>query len=227
MSRDAFYAKLRQSLAGGPSEPQRRAAAAARIASPPKHPEPARVQKPAAELMAQFRGFLEGQGATVIDVADAAAVPEAIADYLRRTNLPSRLRMGADAWLEALPWSKAPALVRDAGRAADSDDTSLSRAVAAVAETGTLMLASGPDNPVSLTFLPETHIVVVDAADLVGPYEAALSKIRARYGKGEMPRTVNFVSGPSRTGDIGGKLVMGAHGPRRLCVIVVGADRPR
>jgi L-lactate dehydrogenase complex protein LldG len=97
----------------------------------------------------------------------------------------------------------------------------LSHAAAAVAETGTLVLASGADNPVTITFLPETSIVVVGEEDLVGGYEGAWEKIRARFGKRAMPRTVNFVSGPSRTADIGGQLVMGAHGPRRLCVVLV------
>jgi L-lactate utilization protein LutC len=42
-----------------------------------------------------------------------------------------------------------------------------------------------------------------------------------------MPRTLNFISGPSRTADIGGKLVVGAHGPQRLCVIIVkSTSRP-
>lgn len=97
MSRDAFYAKLKLGLECGPSEAERRATVAARIASPPMHTLPARVQKAAPDLLAQFRSFLEGQGATVIDVADADAVPETVAEYLRRANLPSRLRLGDDA----------------------------------------------------------------------------------------------------------------------------------
>jgi L-lactate dehydrogenase complex protein LldG len=98
----------------------------------------------------------------------------------------------------------------------------LSHAVAGIAETGTLMLASGPENPVTITFLPETSIVVLRASDLVGPYEPAFDRIRERYGRGIMPRTLNFVSGASRTADVGGRLVMGAHGPRRFCVVIVG-----
>ena len=73
----------------------------------------------------------------------------------------------------------------------------------------------------TLNFLPETHIVVVEEEDIVGPYEDALAKIGARFGKGQMPRTVNMISGPSRSADIGGRLVIGAHGPRRLCVVIV------
>jgi L-lactate dehydrogenase complex protein LldG len=74
---------------------------------------------------------------------------------------------------------------------------------------------------VTINFMPENHIVVVRAKDIVGPYEAAFERVRALYGKGAMPRTVNMISGPSRTGDIGGRLVMGAHGPKRMCVILV------
>ena len=62
---------------------------------------------------------------------------------------------------------------------------------------------------------------MVEDKDLVGPYEDVWTRIRARFGKTHMPRTLNFISGPSRTADIGGKLVTGAHGPRRLCVILV------
>ena len=131
------------------------------------------------------------------------------------------MRVGDDAYLEALAWGSEPALERRKGPAVGDDEVGLSHAAAAVAETGTLVLASGADNPVTLSFLPETHIVVVEDKDLVGGYEGAWEKIRARFGRRAMPRTVNFVSGPSRTADIGGQLVMGAHGPRRLCVILV------
>ena len=131
------------------------------------------------------------------------------------------MRVGDDAYLDKLAWGSEPALERRKGPAGGDDEVGLSHAAAAVAETGTLVLASGADNPVTLNFLPETHIVVVEDKDLVGGYEGAWEKIRARFGKRAMPRTVNFVSGPSRTADIGGQLVMGAHGPRRLCVILV------
>ncbi len=69
--------------------------------------------------------------------------------------------------------------------------------------------------------MPETSIVVVEESDLVATYEDAWQCIRARFGDRAMPRTVNLISGPSRTGDIGGQIVMGAHGPRRMCVILV------
>jgi L-lactate dehydrogenase complex protein LldG len=223
-ARKAMLAKIRAGLQDGKTtDDQRAAVVAARIKSPPSHPLPGRVDKHIGNRVDQFKGYLVGQSATVIEVESTAEIPEAVAKYLRDGNLPQRLRSGADKYLADLPWSKVPSLERASGPATPTDDTSLSHAVAGVAETGTLVLASGADNPVTLNYLPENHIIVVEADTIVGGYEQALGKVRERYGKGLMPRTVNFISGPSRTGDIGGKLVMGAHGPRRLCVIIVKA----
>ena len=84
------------------------------------------------------------------------------------------------------------------------------------------MLTSGPDNPTTLNFLPDTHIVVVDAKDIAGDYEAVWQRLRERFGAGLMPRTVNLITGPSRSADIAQILILGAHGPRRLHVLIVG-----
>ena len=121
-----------------------------------------------------------------------------------------------------MPWDKEPALERKPGKAIGTDTAGLSHAMAGIAETGTLVLTSGPDNPTTLNYLPETHLVVVHAADIVGAYEDMWTRLRARYGLGQMPRAVNFISGPSRTADIEQQLVMGAHGPRRMLVMIVG-----
>jgi L-lactate dehydrogenase complex protein LldG len=84
------------------------------------------------------------------------------------------------------------------------------------------MLLSGPTHPTTLNFLPEVHIVVLRAADVVGPYENAWARVRTARDNGAMPRTVNFVTGPSRTADIEQTIQLGAHGPRRLHIILVG-----
>ena len=83
------------------------------------------------------------------------------------------------------------------------------------------MLTSGAAGPTTLNFLPENHIVVLKASQIVGPYEDAWDRVRAAEGEGRLPRTVNFITGPSRTGDIEQTLEMGAHGPRRLHIILV------
>ncbi len=85
-----------------------------------------------------------------------------------------------------------------------------------------LVLTSGKDNPTTLNFLPETEIVVLDAADVAGDYETVWDRLRERFGKGTMPRTVNFVTGPSRSGDIEQTIILGAHGPRSLHIVIVG-----
>lgn len=220
-NRDIIFGKIAKGLDAGSDDAARRKAVSDRIATHRRHPTPSRVAaKSAAEHLALFKQHLASQSATVLEAA-AADVPSAIATYLRQNNLPARVTHGNDAYLAALPWEREPALERKAGRAGPADEVGLSHATAGIAETGTLMMASGADNPVTVNFLPETHIVVVEEKDLVGPYEDAWNRIRARFGDRTMPRTVNMISGPSRTGDIGGRLVMGAHGPRRMCVIIV------
>ncbi len=219
-SRDAVIFKIRKAL-GTYDSAQRRTTVAERLGAPPPPLVPERAKRPKEGQRSLLRSFLEGQSATVIEVASTTEVPAAVARFLRSANLPLRVRVGDDPYLDALAWNSEPALERRKGPAEGNDEVGLSHAASAVAETGTLVLASGADNPVTLGFLPETHIVVVEDKDLVGGYEGAWAKIRARFGKGAMPRTVNFISGPSRTADIGGQLVMGAHGPRRLCVILV------
>ncbi len=220
-ARIQIFSKLKQALKDGPPAAARRANVEQRIAQPPEHPLPQRVRGPRDVLRAQFRTFLEGQSAVVHDAETAADVPAVVAKFLRANNLPQTLRCGADTYLAAMPWDREPTLKRESGPALPTDVVGLSHAVAGIAETGTLAMASGPDNPVTLNFVPENHIIVVRDSDLVGPYEAVWTRIRERFGAGHMPRTVNFISGPSRTADIGGKLVTGAHGPRRLCVILV------
>jgi L-lactate dehydrogenase complex protein LldG len=71
--------------------------------------------------------------------------------------------------------------------------------------------------------VPDTHVVVGRASTIVGAYEQACALVAAE-GTVRLPRTLNLISGPSRTGDIGGRIVMGAHGPRRLAVILVARD---
>jgi L-lactate dehydrogenase complex protein LldG len=98
---------------------------------------------------------------------------------------------------------------------------SVTGAFAAIAETGTLMLLSGPSGPTTLNFLPDNHIVVLRASQLVGAYEEAWGRLRELYGPGKLPRTVNLITGPSRTADIEQTIQLGAHGPRRLHILVV------
>jgi L-lactate dehydrogenase complex protein LldG len=107
------------------------------------------------------------------------------------------------------------------GRAEASDQVSITGAFAGIAETGTLVMASGPEHPVTLNLLPDTHVVVLREQDIVSGNEDVWERLRARYGKDRMPRTVNTITGPSRTGDIEQTIELGAHGPRRMHIVVV------
>jgi L-lactate dehydrogenase complex protein LldG len=166
--------------------------------------------------------MLAKQGTDVRRVATPKDAVGAIASYLGTCNLPPRVRMGRDPVLAALPWREAWDIERAFGAAEPGDRASLSRAAAAAAETGTLFLLSGADNPTTLNFLPECHTVLIAASDIFGSYEEAWDRIRALSGDATLPRSVNLISGPSRTADIEQTIVRGAHGPRRLHVLILG-----
>jgi L-lactate dehydrogenase complex protein LldG len=221
-AREAILGKVRGALHVEAGDAVRAAAVAARLEKAPKGIIPERGQLPDRERIALFCTMAQKLSATVERVKTADAVPKAVAAYLRQHNLPARLRMGADRRLARMPWDKQRALEVKAGASDGDDAAGISHATAGIAESGTLLLTSGSDNPTSINFLPEHHIVVIDAGDIEGDLEAALAKVRKTYGKGKMPRTVNLISGPSRSADIEQKLVLGAHGPRALHVIVVG-----
>ncbi len=165
---------------------------------------------------------LEGQSASVSRAVSTSDIPEIVAAYLRENNLPAEFRTGSDELFERIPWETAPTLTRHQGRGQGSDAVTMSRARTAAAETGTLFLTSGAENPTTLNFLPDTHIMVISRKDILGSYEDAWNALRQVYGPRTLPRAVNLVSGPSRTADIEQIIVMGAHGPRRLHVIIVG-----
>ncbi|MCO0638386.1 lactate utilization protein, partial [Lutimaribacter sp. EGI FJ00014] len=167
-----------------------------------------------------FCEMAEKVSATIDRVKKPADVPKAVSTYLRARNLPASVRMGADERLRAMPWSGVKSLEVKSGRADPEDEVGVSHALAGVAESGTIALHSGTDNPTTVNFLPEHHIVVVDAKDIAGDLETVLSGLRQRFGKGKMPRTLNLITGPSRSADIQQTLLLGAHGPRALHLIV-------
>jgi L-lactate dehydrogenase complex protein LldG len=219
-ARDDVLATIRRSLGVSGGEAPRRAAVEDRLSRTPRGIIPRRSQVDGAERLALFGRQAEEALATVALVADAASVPTEAARFLRDSNLPATLRIGDDPRLAAMPWDST-AIEVSKGPSAGGDLNALSHAFAAIAETGTLALVSGPENPTTLNFLPDNHIVVVSAGDLAGSTEEAIDKLRVRYGKDGMPRTLNLITGPSRSADIEQTLILGAHGPRKLHVIIV------
>jgi L-lactate dehydrogenase complex protein LldG len=219
-ARTDIFSSIRRSLAVKGDERTRLQIVAERLDRAPKGVIPARGQVSGEALVEVFRAQAEAALATVRVVDSAAEVPRAVAEFLRDHNLPATLRMGDDPRLKAMPWGET-ALEMSQGRSDGGDLNAVSHALGGVAESGTAVMVSGPENPSTLNFLPDNHIVVIAAKDIAGDYERVFAKLRATYGKGQMPRTVNFITGPSRSGDIEQTLLLGAHGPRRLHVLVV------
>ncbi|WP_173934990.1 LUD domain-containing protein [Chelativorans sp. Marseille-P2723] len=219
--RTAVLNKLRAALGVARDDEARTQAVAWRLAETPTGVVPARGRLPEKDRVALFCEKARQVSASVERVASIDDVPGAVSAYLRARNLPASVRMGTDARLKAMPWQTAGSLKVEPGPAGPQDEAGVSFAFAGIAETGTVLLYSGEANPTTVNFLPEHHIVAVDASDIAGDLEAALSAIRQAFGKGTMPRTLNLITGPSRSADIEQTLLLGAHGPRALHLIVI------
>ena len=188
---------------------------AAALANRNPGPQPAVASESRAQLE-RFRLKSEVASSTVDIVATDADVPAAVAKYLGAMSLPT----SAVAWasLASLDWAGAGLKVEARG-ARDADLVGITGCFCAVAETGTLMMCSSPDTPAAVSLLPETHIAVVRASRILPYMEDAWNLARAELGS--LPRAVNFISGPSRTGDIEQTIVLGAHGPYRVHLVIV------
>lgn len=220
--RTAILLKIRSALKASPHDSERQSVVSARLETPPVGIIPARGQLPLDERVALFCRMAEKYNASTARIGGLDALPAAVSAYLKSRNLPASVRIGADPRLATAPWSEEGTLEVRHGASDGHDLTAVSHALGGIAESGTLALLSGPDNPVTLTFLPEHHIVVVNAADIAGDIETIWARLREANGRNVLPRTVNFVTGPSRSGDIEQTLLLGAHGPRALHILLVG-----
>ena len=200
--------------------PPSRAEARARLKTPRAGPVPSRAlvnDKARVDLFLEEARRVEATAARVGSPSEAAA---AVARYLAENGLPGELRVAPHPDLKKIPWSEQPHLTVRDGPAEGGDPVGVATAFAGIAETGTLVLLSGRETPTTLNFLPDTHIVVLPTARVYGTYEDVWAALRAQ-GRGFMPRTVNWITGPSRTADIEQKLLLGAHGPQRLHIVIV------
>jgi L-lactate dehydrogenase complex protein LldG len=215
-ARRNILARIRsaQGRRGAPADAER-AAADEYVARHPAGPRPP-LPSTRDDLIARFRLEAERLSTTVAEINSPDAAPAEAARYL----LSLGLTLDIVAWpaLSNLPFDQAG--VRASFRKPeDADLVGMTGCFCATAETGSLVLLSGADTPASGALLPQTHIAIVPASRIVAAHEDAFALMRAE--RGELPRAVNFVSGPSRTGDIEQTIVLGAHGPYRVHVIVV------
>jgi L-lactate dehydrogenase complex protein LldG len=215
-ARRNILARIRsaQGRSGSPTDAER-AAADDYLARHPVGPRPA-LPSARADLVARFSEEAVKLSTTLAEVEALADAPAEAVRYLHASGLAAP----AVAWpaLAGLPWAAAGIEVQ-LRKPVDADLVGITGCFCATAETGSVVLLSGADTPASGALLPQTHIAIVPASRIVASHEDAFALIRAEHG--ELPRAVNFVSGPSRTGDIEQTIVLGAHGPYRVHVIIV------
>lgn len=169
----------------------------------------------AADLVSLFVERSKSMLCTVDHVQSEAQVPAAVARFLLEHELVGPVALWPS--LNHLDWS-ALGEVRF-GKANPDDLVGVTGVAHAIAETGTLVFASQPDQPSNMHLLPETHVAIVRESQIVHTMEDVFERMRQKSEK--MPRALNLVSGPSRTADIEQTLVLGAHGPYRVHVLLV------
>jgi len=214
-ARERILGRVRDALGrNAPLSAPDRAAIEARMREHPRGPLPKMEWDP----LAQFRSRCLALSSTVDDVNVLADVPAAVARYLSANGLPS----AGVCWPEfaSLDWAGCGLNV-EARPPTGADPVGITGVYCALAETGTLMLLSGPATHAATSLLPETHIALVPASRIVRCMEDAWDWLRTELGT--LPRQVAFVSGPSRTADIEMTLVLGIHGPYRVHIIILGA----
>jgi L-lactate dehydrogenase complex protein LldG len=205
--RETVLAEIRKSL--GRSGPARAPIAGAPGAGP----------RPAFEgdAVERFVAKMIEKSATLVRIGSLAEVGPEVARFVESVGAGKRLCVSNA--LAAIEWPAGFEVERRAARR--EDETSVTPCFAAVAESGGIVTLSGADTPSTLNFVPDNHVVVVHASQVVRHFEDAWALWRAS-GRA-IPRTINVISGPSRTADIEQTIQLGAHGPRRLHILLVAA----
>ncbi len=203
MSRETVLRAVRDALGGNRPEP----------APCPPALRPAFTGTPSERLCER----LSAHACSLEEIASLAELPLRVMAWLATHELAPCIALAAP--LAALPWPEE--LRRDSGAATKDVRCAVSLALAGIAETGSLMMCSGPDSPITHNFVPEHHLVVLHADRILAHQEDAWALLRTR---GAMPRAVNLIAGPSRTGDVEQTIQIGAHGPRVVHVLLCRED---
>lgn len=224
--RDKIFARIREAL---------------RVPAPRHHETPSRPAT--STVTAPFREWLPPVGPSLdeqralfaersaalktefLDCADAAAAAAHIANLAAAEGWKTiALHAGAltDAVRPHLPTSLAifraePGYSKDALEACDAG---LTECESLVAQTGSVCVTSRSSGGRALSVLPPHHIVLARREQIVPDLTAAYERLARKYPDG-YPSFMSFISGPSRTGDIERILVLGAHGPKKLTVLLL------
>lgn len=184
-----------------------------RRAEPPPHIVPRRAQLPRPQLIELFETMARKSAASVERLDSAAGLPMAVQRYLSGPGAAQRTAYLNSPALAPLNWSalRECRVSTDAGDRAS--DVGIAQAFCGVAETGSLALQSEKAVSAAAWFLPDILIVALALNRIWPAQEDCWQRLREQA---EFPRALTFVTGPSRTGDIEQKIVIGAHGPRHL-----------
>ena len=225
-SRDTVLGRVRQALGKTGTDPAAVAEAQAYLDAHARGPVPAFD----ADRVLRFIRRAGDMESTVARVSHRNEIPAAVAAYLDALELAPALvaQLGSQkvhrgvCWPEFadLDWTQA-GLSIEARPTVGDDRLGITGVFCAIAETGTLVILSGADTPTATTLLPDTHVAIVSANRIVDTMEDAFALVRKE--RGSVPRAINMISGPSRTGDIEQTIVLGAHGPFRVHILVVDA----
>jgi len=220
-ARDAVLARVRKALGATGDRAQARRDAQAYLDAHAQGPRPAMPD----ELVARFLKRATDMESSVARVAGREEIPAAVARYLAALELPpllaTQMAKSGVCWPEFADLDWAGAGLDIAARPTVGDDRlGITGAFCAIAETGTVVVLSGPDTPTATTLLPDTYVAVVRAERIVSGMEEAFALVRGE--RGVLPRAINMISGPSRTGDIEQTIVLGAHGPFRMHILLLG-----
>ena len=222
-ARDAILGRVRKAVGGTGDRAAVRADAQAYLAAHRQGPRPRMPD----DLVGRFIKRATDMESTIARIDDESAIPSAVARYIDALELPPELAAQKShsgvCWpaFAALDWSGA-GLTIEARPTVGSDLLGITGCFCAIAETGTLVVLPGPDAPTATTLLPATHVAVLRADRIVSGMEESFELIRRERGK--LPRAINHISGPSRTGDIEQTVVVGAHGPYRVHILVLGGS---
>jgi L-lactate dehydrogenase complex protein LldG len=219
-ARDAVLGRVRSALGKTARDDRAVTDAQAYITAHAQGPRP----RLAADLLSRFLQRATDMESTVERIADRREIPATVARYVDGLRLPAALsgqksRRGV-CWPEFgdLDWAGA-GLAMESQPTIGDDRLGITGAFCGIAETGTLLLLAGADTPTATALLPDTHVAVLDADRIVAGMEEAFALVRRE--RGQVPRAMNLISGPSRTGDIEQTIVVGAHGPFRVHILVI------
>lgn len=213
-ARHQILSRIRKGLGRDQLSAEQQQTLQQRLAQPQRNLLPERAQASGEAALSMFKDMATEAVAEIIDIDSCADIPAQIKALIGDDERP--LLIANEDQFTQLDWQAQD--IEAATRVALKGDLiSLTSCLAGVAETGTLVMKSGPNSPTTLNLLPDIHCVLLRKDQIIGGYEDAWDLVRQE----KLPRTVNFITGPSRSADIEQKLQMGAHGPKRLIIFLL------